>query len=163
MRSFRRGKRTRDRQCDGFESGGLSILCQKYQDSIAEYIDLLFEQFRAALVEQGLNTNYMGMNIADILMVGIESYAYAYMEFVLAYPQVVERIHEINPDALIVNVSMYNTLEGYTLKEGDAPSSSFMAFVSYTTKDTTLSEIQLAVADGGHGKHTARRPSIPLP
>lgn len=53
----------------------------------------------------------MGAEAADLVTTAIESYAYAYVGFVCNYPEAVNAIKAINPDAQVVLVGMYNPME----------------------------------------------------
>lgn len=77
----------------------------------SEYVEQALAEIRAALVEQGLDITVSGFgNLADLLMVTVESYAYAASGYAFVYPTLIEKVREINPDALIIAVGMSNTV-----------------------------------------------------
>ena len=79
------------------------------------YVERALAEVRGELAAQGLDVSYMGVNVVDLLMTGIESYSYAYVGYVMCYPELVNAIREINEEALIVMVGMYDPLDGVVL------------------------------------------------
>ena len=80
----------------------------------------------AAYVNEAMNALYAeiaaagaadvkGIDAAALVCLAVESYAYAYVEYVVNYIQVVEGIHAINPDAQVVLVGMHNPMAGVVL------------------------------------------------
>lgn len=92
------------------------------EDGVAD-VEATLNSLRAELTKQGLDQemNLMGMklNVADLLMVGIESYAYRFIGQITTVPALIGTIQAISPDALVILVGMYNTLDGYSLAMGD--------------------------------------------
>jgi hypothetical protein len=80
----------------------------------AAYVAEAMAELKALLEENGAG-EMMGMNLSDVLTLAIESYAYAYMEFVINYVQVVDGVHAINPEAQVVLVGMHNPMAGVIL------------------------------------------------
>ena len=77
----------------------------------ANYIQQALDMIRGELTNMGVDEiTIMGMNAAEMLMLGIESYAYAYANYAVKYPAMIQTIREINPDALILSVGMSNTM-----------------------------------------------------
>jgi hypothetical protein len=69
----------------------------------------------AALVEEALAemTGYfagagLGEEMAAVLTTAVESYAYAYVGFAVNYAEMLNDIHEINPEAEVIVVGSYN-------------------------------------------------------
>ena len=80
----------------------------------AAYVAEAMEELKAELEANGAG-EMMGIDVADLLALAIESYAYAYVEFVINYVQVVDGVHAINPDAQVVLVGMHNPMAGVIL------------------------------------------------
>ena len=80
------------------------------------YVQDYLAQLRAELVAQGLDTvvsvpmTKVSINPAEVIMLLVESYAYAAVDYARNYPALIETIRAINEDALIVSVGMSNTL-----------------------------------------------------
>ncbi len=74
------------------------------------FVDQALEDFNRRFIESGLSEQY-----ASIITLAIESYAYAYMHIAASYPVIIQEIHEINPNALVLLVGMYNPMEGLVL------------------------------------------------
>ncbi len=81
----------------------------------AVYVEKALAEVRAKLVEEGLDVEVSGRNIADTLMVAVEAYAYRYVEHVLTYPEIVNEIHAVAPEALVVIVGLHNTVENIVI------------------------------------------------
>ena len=72
-----------------------------------EYVMIALEEVKAKLLEQGLSED-----LADLVTEAVEAYAYTYAAREYYYPALINAIHEINPEALVVIVGAYNDLEG---------------------------------------------------
>ena len=81
----------------------------------AEYVEKALAEVRAKLVEEGLDIEVSGRNVADMLMACVEAYAYTYVAHVLTYPEIVNAIHEVAPEALVVIVGLHNTVENIVI------------------------------------------------
>lgn len=68
----------------------------------------------AVLTESGLPEE-----IANLLLGIVEAFPYVIVEYIANYHEIAAEIHEINPEALVVLVGMYNPFEGYELANGD--------------------------------------------
>ncbi len=80
-----------------------------------KYVEKALNEIQAILAKD-LHNNISSYGYLDeILMLAIESYAYASADYVFNYPALIEAIREINPDALIVSVGMNNALAGMTV------------------------------------------------
>ena len=80
----------------------------------AEKITGMMDEIYASVLESG-----MSEDIAGILVDAVEGYAYSYVGFLSTYPEAVNELKEINPDAKIVILSMYNPLSELVLTAGD--------------------------------------------
>ena len=87
----------------------------------SQYVERAMAEIRAVLVAQGLDTEYplVGINPCELLMLAIESYAYASADYLFNYPTLIKEIREINHDALIVSVGMNNATADITLNLGE--------------------------------------------
>ena len=77
------------------------------------YVEQTLADVRAELVAMGLEPiDFFGepIDVVELIMVAIEAYAYAYVGYMVTYPQMIMGIREINSDALIVSVGMNNAL-----------------------------------------------------
>ena len=101
------------------------------------YVEAALAEVRAKLAEEGLDKeididlagfgllipeelkDFIGdsikLNVADAFTKVIESYAYAYAGFAFNYTEVLNKIHEINPEALVAVVGGYNPLDGFNI------------------------------------------------
>ncbi|MBQ5672372.1 MAG: cell wall-binding repeat-containing protein, partial [Oscillospiraceae bacterium] len=80
---------------------------------VAEILDEIYEE----LVANGLDISASGMkaSVATAMKLAIESYAYGAVEYVVNLPGIISELREVNEDAVIVIVGMYNPLQGVTL------------------------------------------------
>ena len=84
----------------------------------AEYVAEAIEELKEMLEEEGLG-ELMGMPVSELAAVAIESYAYSCVAYAVNLPMVAAEISEINPEALIILVGMYNPLEGVVIDLGE--------------------------------------------
>ena len=54
--------------------------------------------------------------LTDMVVGMAEKYAYAYIKRAIGYVQLVEKLHEMSPEALVVIVGTYNDMEGFELE-----------------------------------------------
>ncbi len=80
-------------------------------DDGVEYVEKALTEVRAMLAEQGMDVTVSGKNLADTLVAAVEAYAYRYVEHMLTYPVIVNAIHNVAPEALVVIVGLHNTVE----------------------------------------------------
>lgn len=78
-------------------------------ETLAPIAQEIVGMLRAELAKSGLSTS-----IADIAGM-VEKYAYSYISRAVNYVMLVETIHEINPNALVVIVGTYNDMEGFEI------------------------------------------------
>lgn len=81
----------------------------------AEYVEKALAEVHAKLVEEGFDVELMDRNVADMLTACVEAYSYKYVEHLLTYPELVDAIHEVAPEALVVIVGMHNTIENIVI------------------------------------------------
>ncbi len=62
--------------------------------------------------------NLMGFDLAELMSVVVESYAYAFVAYAYCLPEAVEAIHALNPDALVIVVGMHNPVAEVELELG---------------------------------------------
>lgn len=79
-------------------------------DEGVEYVEKALNEikeiFAKDMHKKVLNYGYLD----ELLMLAVESYAYAAADYAFNYPVLMEEIREINPDALIVSVGMSNSV-----------------------------------------------------
>lgn len=78
------------------------------------YVEKALAEVEAYFVEAGVEGE-----ILDTLMLAVEAYAYGYTAMAISVPTLVEAIREINSEALVIMVGMYNPLEGVVLTYED--------------------------------------------
>lgn len=71
------------------------------------YIENALADLKADFLESGMDEEY-----AEYMTLAVESYAYGYVGFACNYTEAINKIHEINPDAQVIVVGMYNPLDG---------------------------------------------------
>lgn len=78
----------------------------------AEYVDKALEEAYKLLVnEAGMGGKFYEGTYADAVLATVEAYAYEYSAHLLTYPEVLDSIHAINPEALVVIVGLHNNIE----------------------------------------------------
>ena len=84
----------------------------------AAYVAQALEDIKAELAAQGMNVTIPGYktDMASAATLAVEAYAYATVEYLYNMPTVIGTIREINPDAVVIIVGMYNPLADATLK-----------------------------------------------
>ena len=92
------------------------------------------------LAESGVSGEYMGVDIADLMVTAVEAYAYSYAAYAFTLPKLVEEIHTLNPQALVVVVGMYNPLQNVTLDmEGnEIPIGDYLQYIVDAVNLTSL-------------------------
>lgn len=87
------------------------------------YVEQALTELRAELTAMGLTPIELDeettIDVVELMMVAIESYAYSYAGYLFGYPELIAAIREINADALIVSVGQNNGLKDLTLKQGE--------------------------------------------
>lgn len=77
-------------------------------DAGVKYVEKALNEIQAVLAKD-LHTGFGEYYLDEVLMLAVESYAYAAADYALNYPVLLEEIRAINPDALIVCVGMNNS------------------------------------------------------
>ncbi len=83
-----------------------------------QYIEMALDEVKAFISQQELPEipykdiidRFVKIDVEELVMTAVESYAYAYVGFAFNYAELVNDIHEINPDAEVVLVGAYNAL-----------------------------------------------------
>lgn len=91
-------------------------------EDAAEYAQMALVDVYTKLVEQGFADVMIPTakaSLADSMMAAVETYAYNVAVYALYLPEVINAIHEINPDALVVIVGMSNPFAGTTFTYED--------------------------------------------
>ena len=104
------------------------------------YIDMAVAKVSEYFAQAGL-PKIGNIDAAEILTTAVESYAYAYAGFAVNYAELVNDIHEINPDAEVVLVGSYNSLRDLKL-EIDGQEKALGEYVDYLI---SLMDIQFTV------------------
>ncbi len=89
----------------------VALLGEEY----AAKMESVFRSIHDTFVEQGLDTKISGRNVADMLTVAVEAYAYKYIEHIITYPALIDAVHAVNPEALVVIVGLHNTVENIVI------------------------------------------------
>lgn len=80
-------------------------------EEIAANIEKALVEVRKLLLnEAGLDGAFEGGTYADALMATVEAYTYEYVAHLLTYPEVLDTIHDVNPEALVVIVGLHNNI-----------------------------------------------------
>lgn len=80
------------------------------------HIETAVAEMKAMVLESGIDAS-----MADTLVLAIQSYAYAYVSHLCNYAEVINILHEMNPDAEILLIGTYNPLEEIKLTlEGES-------------------------------------------
>ena len=69
-------------------------------------VQQLLDKINGEITASGIDEMYAGW-----LTLALESYAYGCVNYMFNYPQLVDAIHRINPEALVIIVGMYNPLK----------------------------------------------------
>lgn len=87
----------------------------------AEAIGKIVAELKDEFTQMGLGKDaYTGMDYALILTLAIESYAYSCAAYAFNMPLLLNDISNMNEDAVVVIVGMYNPLKGVSLNVGGA-------------------------------------------
>lgn len=87
----------------------------------AVYVEGMLQSIKAELAAAGIQGQYtiggfIKIDIAEFVLSMIENYAYNALVYAYTMPEYVNAVREINPDAKIVIVGMYNPLKDVTLE-----------------------------------------------
>lgn len=85
-----------------------------------EAVEKVLDKLQAVFAEAGLDVNVDGgVNVAEALTVAVAAYTYNCLSYVVNLPCLLDKISDINPDATVVIVSMYNPLREVAFQVGD--------------------------------------------
>ena len=87
------------------------------------------------------------LDMAQLMTVAVESFAYAAASYAAELPQVIDAIHEINENAEILIVGMYNPVKGTSLVLGDS-ALNLGEYVDYLVEVANLRNLTYAVQTG---------------
>ncbi len=87
----------------------------------AMYVEGMLQSIKKELIAAGIDGEYsiggfIKIDIAQFVLSMIENYAYNALVYAYTMPEYVNAIREINPDAKIIIVGMYNPLKDVTLE-----------------------------------------------
>jgi len=104
-------------------------------EKYADYFEKIFAEIEAYLVGS------VGSALASYMSFALESYAYSYVGFSVNYKIVLDKIHELNPDALVAVIGMYNPVNGLVIETGGMK----VDLGDYISKIVDLSNTQYAM------------------
>lgn len=84
-------------------------------DEGVQYVEQALAQIRQLLIDNGISGTVQGYDMTQAVMTTIESYAFSCVAYACGLPELVNAIHEINPEALVIIVGQYNPFDGVTL------------------------------------------------
>ena len=112
------------------------------------YVEEALAEVRGKLVEAGFEGELQGVNVVDLLMLAIESYAYSYVSYACNLPEVVNAIKAVNEDALIVVVGMHNPMENVVLSLSEEASINLGEYLQYLVDAVNVHAVAYAMIDG---------------
>ena len=86
----------------------------------AAYVAQALADIKVELVANGMDTAFGKTTLADATVLAMEAYAYHAMEYVMNLPAAIAAVREVNPNAVVLIVGMYNPLEDSTLAFGES-------------------------------------------
>ena len=107
-----------------------------------QYVDELLAEVAAKIAEAGIEGE-----AADMVNSAIEAYAYAAMVYATELPELVNDIHAVNPDALVIIVGMYNPMEGVTINLGNA-TLDMGKYIDYLVKAVGVHGVAYSILSG---------------
>lgn len=84
-------------------------------DDGVQYVEQALDQIRQLLIDNGISGTVQGYDMTQAVMTTIESYAFSCVAYACGLPVLVNSIHEINPEALVIIVGQYNPFDNVTL------------------------------------------------
>ena len=84
-----------------------------------------------ATIDEILNESGMPAQFKTYVQNLLECYAYSAAEYIFGMPKLIEAIQEVNPDAVIVIVGMYNPLKGVEISLNAESSLGFGDYIDY--------------------------------
>ncbi len=107
------------------------------------YVDKLLAEVAAKIAEAGIE----GDN-ATMANNAIEAYAYAAVLYATELPELVNEIHAVNPDAVIIIVGMYNPLDGVIINLGENATLDIGEYVDYLVKGVGVHGVAYSILTG---------------
>ena len=107
-----------------------------------EYVDQILAKVSEMMAENGIDLGAMSSKIENL----IEAVAYYYTVRVAYYPVVVNEIHKVNPDALVVLVGAYNDLAGCAI-ELDGTTVAIGEYLQYVIDALNVESFIMAALD----------------
>ena len=90
------------------------------------YVDELMAVFESSLSESGLDDSTKAY-VSSL----VEAYAYSAVEYACELPELVNDIKEVNPNALVVIVGMYNPMKGTVIDLGESMSLEIEEYIDH--------------------------------
>ncbi|MBE6608660.1 MAG: hypothetical protein E7633_08920 [Ruminococcaceae bacterium] len=112
----------------------------------AEYVAKALAELKIMLDEEGLG-EMMGMPVSELAVIAVESYAYSCVAYAVNLPMIANEIAEINPEALVILIGMYNPLEGVVIDLGETKLD-ISDYLGYLAKAAGLESLIYAIVTG---------------
>lgn len=113
-----------------------------------QFVEQALAELEAQITEAGIEGTVMGLDTKATVMTVIEAYAYAAAAYAVSMPEVVNAIHEINPEALVIVVGMYNPLAGVSIDLGDGNVLDVGEYLDYLVAGVTVHGIAYSMISG---------------
>ncbi len=108
-----------------------------------QYVEQLLAEVAAKIAEAGIE----GEN-AILVNTAIEAYAYAAMQYATEIPELVNDIHAVNADALVIIVGMYNPMEGVTIALDGNTTLEIGEYIDYLVKGVGVHGVAYSILSG---------------
>ncbi len=108
-----------------------------------QYVDQLLAEVAAKIAEAGIEGDY-----AIMANNAIEAYAYAAVLYATELPELVNEIHAVNPDAVIIIVGMYNPMDGVIINLGENATLDIGEYVDYLVKGVGVHGVAYSILTG---------------
>lgn len=108
-----------------------------------QYVDQLLAEVAAKITEAGIEGDY-----AIMANNAIEAYAYAAVLYATELPELVNEIHAVNPDAVIIIVGMYNPMDGVIINLGENATLDIGEYVDYLVKGVGVHGVAYSILTG---------------
>lgn len=108
-----------------------------------QYVDQLLAEVAEKIAEAGIEGDY-----AIMANNAIEAYAYAAVLYATELPELVNEIHAVNSDAVIIIVGMYNPLDGVIINLGENATLDIGEYVDYLVKGVGVHGVAYSILTG---------------
>lgn len=108
-----------------------------------QYVDQLLAEVAEKITEAGIEGDY-----AIMANNAIEAYAYAAVLYATELPELVNEIHAVNPDAVIIIVGMYNPMDGVIINLGENATLDIGEYVDYLVKGVGVHGVAYSILTG---------------